>query len=132
MFAARPFLLGLGPGLLIAAVLLANNLTDLPGDRAAGVRTLAARIGFRAARRLYRCLLLAGPLALVVLWVSGTWSPWVLLGVLALPALARCGVTAARARGEGDPVLEPLTPLTAQAHMAFCLLLVIGVGLDRI
>jgi 1,4-dihydroxy-2-naphthoate octaprenyltransferase len=49
-FAAAGFWVGLGPGLLIAGVLAANNLTDLVLDTAAGARTVAVRIGFRRPR----------------------------------------------------------------------------------
>ena len=52
-FAAMGFWIGLGPGLLIAAVLAANNLTDIVVDTAAGARTVAVRIGFPRARLLY-------------------------------------------------------------------------------
>ncbi len=44
-FHAPAFWLGLAPGLLIASVLQANNLSDIPGDRRAG-GTLAVRLGF--------------------------------------------------------------------------------------
>ena len=46
-FSAAAFWVGLFPGLLITAVLEGNNLSDIPGDAAAGVRTLAVRVGFR-------------------------------------------------------------------------------------
>src|SRR3954447_11134782 len=52
-FYAPAFWVGLFPGLLITAVLEANNLSDIPGDSAAGVRTLAVRVGFDHARALF-------------------------------------------------------------------------------
>ncbi len=69
-------------GLLACALLLANNLRDIPTDRIAGKRTLAVRVGVRTTRRLFAgCY--AGAFAAVV--VIGVTQPWALLGLLALP-----------------------------------------------
>jgi 1,4-dihydroxy-2-naphthoate octaprenyltransferase len=43
-------------GLLIVAILEANNIRDIPTDETAGKRTLAVRMGSRKARLLYRAL----------------------------------------------------------------------------
>jgi 1,4-dihydroxy-2-naphthoate octaprenyltransferase len=131
-FAATAFWVGLGPGFLIAGVLAANNLTDLVLDTAAGARTIAVRIGFTRARVLYLGLLAATLLAQVALWASGLFGPWILLPLLAVPALARCARLALSTRQAGDPALLPLTPSTGRAHLWFSLLLVAGVVLDRV
>jgi 1,4-dihydroxy-2-naphthoate polyprenyltransferase len=131
-FAAAAFWVGLGPGLLIAGVLAANNLTDLVVDTAAGARTVAVRIGFRRARVLYLSLLGAALLAQVALWAGGLFGPWILLPLLAAPALAGCARLALSGSRAGDPALLPLTPSTGQAHLWFSLLLVAGVVLDRV
>ncbi len=131
-FSAAAFWVGLGPGLLIAGVLAANNLTDLIVDTAAGARTVAVRIGFSRARALYLGLLVATLLAQVALWAIGLFGPWILLPLLAAPALVGCARLARLARRAGDPALLPLTPLTGRAHLWFSLLLVVGVVLDRV
>ncbi|MCU0266007.1 MAG: 1,4-dihydroxy-2-naphthoate polyprenyltransferase, partial [Actinomycetia bacterium] len=53
-------------GLLACAVLVVNNLRDIPTDDAAGKRTLAVRLGDAATRRLFVLLVLV-PFAVPVL-----------------------------------------------------------------
>lgn len=74
---------GVAVGALACAILVANNLRDLPTDAAAGKRTLAVRLGDDATRGLY-----AGLLALAFLVLLGlAWATtrWALLGMLAAP-----------------------------------------------
>src|SRR3954465_8964537 len=85
---APAFWAGLFPGLLITAVLEANNLSDIPGDAAAGVRTLAVRIGVPRARVLFLpALALSYPVP-VGLVVAGLFGPWLLLPLVTLPLAA--------------------------------------------
>ncbi len=51
---------GAGVGALSTAILVVNNLRDIPTDRVAGKRTLAVRIGARASKAQYVGLLLLG------------------------------------------------------------------------
>lgn len=51
---------GAGIGALSTAILVVNNLRDVPTDRAAGKRTLAVRIGVPASRAEYLALLAFG------------------------------------------------------------------------
>ncbi|MGH2874408.1 MAG: 1,4-dihydroxy-2-naphthoate polyprenyltransferase, partial [Solirubrobacteraceae bacterium] len=60
-------------GLLATALLEANNLRDIPGDRASGKRTLAVRAGARRARWLYVGSV-AGAAAGIV--AVGVFRPW--------------------------------------------------------
>ena len=62
-----------GVGLLACALLVVNNLRDIPTDAAAGKRTLAVRIGDRWTRRLYLALV-AG--AIVLAFVCAIDRPW--------------------------------------------------------
>ena len=58
---------GIGVGLLSCAILITNNLRDIPGDTVAGKRTLAVRIGDRATRALYAAVIATGLLAALLL-----------------------------------------------------------------
>ena len=69
-------------GALACAILVANNLRDIVGDRAAGKRTLATRLGDRGARLLYLALITVS-LIMVIVMASLT-SPWALLGLAGL------------------------------------------------
>lgn len=71
-------------GLLIVAILVANNLRDIPTDTVAGKRTLAVRLGDRGTRRLFAALLLV-PAPLLVGVAVQARAPWPLLALLAVP-----------------------------------------------
>ncbi len=73
-----------GVGLLACALLMVNNLRDVPTDAVVGKRTLAVRLGEHRARRLYAWML-AVPILLAV--ACAVVAPWSLL-VLALVAPA--------------------------------------------
>ena len=77
-----------GVGAVASAILVANNLRDIPTDTEHGKRTLAVRLGDRRTRLLY-----TGLVAVSVLTLAGMafWEPWVLLGLLALPLAVKGG-----------------------------------------
>jgi len=69
-------------GSLSSAVLVANNLRDIPTDRVAAKMTLAVRLGDARTRGLYLVLLgVAAAMTVVLTWAT----PWCALGFLALP-----------------------------------------------
>ena len=73
-------------GLPTVAVLLANNIRDIPTDAVSGKKTLAVRIGPLAARQLYS-LCLAGSFVFVSLMCLD--APWVVLAFLSIPFVIR-------------------------------------------
>ncbi|KRF01345.1 1,4-dihydroxy-2-naphthoate octaprenyltransferase [Nocardioides sp. Soil777] len=68
-----------GVGALACAILVANNLRDIPTDVEAGKRTLAVKLGAERTRGLYALLVLAAALAVVAVAAATTW--WALLGL---------------------------------------------------
>jgi 1,4-dihydroxy-2-naphthoate polyprenyltransferase len=76
---------GIGVGALACAILVANNLRDIPTDQVSGKRTLAVVLGDRRTRILYTCLTVIAYAALVALMpqVDAAW--WTLCS--ALPAV---------------------------------------------
>jgi 1,4-dihydroxy-2-naphthoate octaprenyltransferase len=58
---------GCGVGFLSCAILVTNNLRDIPGDTESGKRTLAVRLGAPRTRRLYLALVLAAAACVIAL-----------------------------------------------------------------
>lgn len=80
----QSWLLASGLGFLSCALLMVNNLRDIPTDRVSGKMTLAVRLGDRASRIAFVALiLLALGLSLIVLFVpwpdifEGGFTQWV-------------------------------------------------------
>ncbi|OZE79698.1 1,4-dihydroxy-2-naphthoate polyprenyltransferase [Rhodococcoides fascians A21d2] len=73
-------------GSFSSAVLVANNLRDIPTDTESGKLTLAVRLGDTRTRYLHLALLVV-PFAMTVVLIART--PWALVGLLALPFAAR-------------------------------------------
>jgi 1,4-dihydroxy-2-naphthoate octaprenyltransferase len=96
-----------GAGMLTCAVLVANNLRDIPTDSDVGKRTLAVLMGDRDTRRLYAALVLV-PLLLSVAMGVLAWP--LLLGLIAAPL----AVLVARLvlRGATGPDLIPVLART--------------------
>lgn len=97
--------LAVATGALSSAVLVANNLRDIPTDAVTGKITLAVRIGDARTRMLYQGLLgLAGALTLVLMVAT----PWCAAGLIAVPAAVRAAGPVRRGLGGREliPVLR--------------------------
>ena len=119
---------GVAVGFLACALLVVNNLRDIPTDSVAGKRTLAVRLGDRATRWLYVALIAGAALVIVVLAVSTQrWA--VALGALGPLVL---GVVPARAvlGGARGPALIPVLGRTARTQLATGVLLSLGLILS--
>jgi 1,4-dihydroxy-2-naphthoate polyprenyltransferase len=83
------FLAGVGLGALSTAILVVNNLRDIPTDARAGKRTLAVRIGPGATKVEYVLLLLVA-LAVPPLGIGWLgWPPTALAALLVVPVAIR-------------------------------------------
>lgn len=113
-----------GVGLLACAILVANNLRDVPTDEVAGKRTLAVRLGEHLTRRLYVALLVA---ALASAGAAAASRPWALLALAALPmAAAPARTVLGGARGRA---LVAVLRDTGRLELAYGVLLGLGLAL---
>jgi 1,4-dihydroxy-2-naphthoate polyprenyltransferase len=112
-------------GSIACALLVANNLRDIPTDRAAGKVTLAVRLGDARTRALYVLLLLLALLALVAVALATTW--WALLALgYAVPSLRAARVVRSGAVGPG---LIAVLQLTGIAELLYGVGLLVGLSI---
>ena len=113
-----------GVGLLACALLMVNNLRDIPTDALVGKRTLAVRIGDRRTRQTYVAMITV-PLLLAM--VCALVAPWTLLVLmLALPVGLLSLAVLAGARGIA---LVPVLAGTGLLGLGYGMLLGLGLAL---
>ncbi|GAA4709619.1 1,4-dihydroxy-2-naphthoate polyprenyltransferase [Pedococcus ginsenosidimutans] len=115
-----------GVGAIASAILVANNLRDIPTDETSGKRTLAVRLGDRGTRLLYVALVVVS-LAMVVLVAFSL--PFVLLSFLALGILWK--PLQGLRRGATGRALVPVLAATGLFEIAYAVLFAVGVWLSR-
>ncbi|HEX5142752.1 MAG TPA: 1,4-dihydroxy-2-naphthoate polyprenyltransferase [Mycobacterium sp.] len=105
-------------GCLSSAVLVANNLRDIPTDAQSGKITLAVRLGDARTRRFYLALLVIAALATVV---TAFATPWCLAALAATPLAIR----AARpiATGSVGPQLIPVLRDTGLTMLVWAIII---------
>ena len=77
-------LLAVPSTLLVAAIMMANNIRDIVGDAASGRKTLAILAGRPAAVNILLAFFVLSYIWIAVLVVSGTITPWTLLVFLSI------------------------------------------------
>ena len=110
-------------GLLACALLVINNLRDIPSDSVTGKRTLAVILGDNRTRTLYIAAV-GVPFAAAVAMAPA--RPLTLLTLAALP-LALAPIRSVRA-GAAGPALIAALGMTGQLQLAFGALLSIGLA----
>ncbi|GAB3210390.1 1,4-dihydroxy-2-naphthoate polyprenyltransferase [Nocardia tengchongensis] len=101
-------------GAFSSAVLVTNNLRDIPTDTESGKLTLAVRLGDARTRTLHQVLILIPFLALALL----AWrSPWTLAALVALPLAVKANEPVRT--GKNGPGLIPALAGTGQAMLVW-------------
>ena len=116
----------IGTGLIACALLMANNVRDIPTDRVAGKKTLAVRLGDKHARESY-VLMLAVAILLVI--VLAPRQPWMLIVLLLIPAILMPSwlMIAGRRRKSLIPVLKQ----TGLINLGYAVLFSLGLVLSH-
>ncbi len=120
---ALTWVAGVAMGALATALLVVNNLRDIPGDTRSGKVTLAVRIGDRSTRILYVALLLLAIILLPAMVVLGA-SPVVALAFVTV-VVARRTVVAVLSGARG-PALIPVLGATGRVQMIYAIAVTIG------
>jgi len=108
-------------GALACALLVVNNLRDIPSDTVAGKRTLAVHLGDRRTRLLYAVLLAAVAIVTVVAAAS---RPPVLIALLA--AVFAVAPLRAVLGGASGPALIPVLGATGRLQLFYGVLATTG------
>ncbi|MEV8374276.1 1,4-dihydroxy-2-naphthoate polyprenyltransferase [Kribbella sp. NPDC056861] len=113
-------------GSIACALLVANNLRDIPTDSVTGKRTLAVVLGAPRSRRLYAGLI---ALAFILAALSALATPWALLALLALPLAAKSvKIVVSDAVG---PALIPVLQGTGLTELVYAIGLTAGLFLGN-
>lgn len=119
--------MGCAVGALACALLVINNLRDIPTDSQVGKKTLAVRLGDSRTRAMY-AMLITG--AFVLAGVSAViWRPWAALAVIVVPL----GVVPVRRvlRGAKGRDLIAVLGETGRLQIAYGLMVSVGLFLSR-
>ena len=114
--------IGCAAGFVACALLVINNLRDIPTDAVAGKRTLAVRLGEQRTRWLYVALVGATFIALAVGAVI--WRPAALIGLGAV--LFAVSPVRRVLGGAGGPALIAVLGETGRLQLAFGVLTTLG------
>ncbi|MHA7294879.1 1,4-dihydroxy-2-naphthoate polyprenyltransferase [Arthrobacter sp. HLT1-21] len=117
----------IGTGIIAMALLMANNVRDIPTDREAGKITLAVRLGDTTARITY-VMMLAAALLLPLFLVYD--YPWVLLVLLLVPACLMPSWL--MLKGKKRRSLIPVLKQTGLINLGFSVLFGAGVVLTTV
>jgi 1,4-dihydroxy-2-naphthoate octaprenyltransferase len=121
---ALSLVVGSAVGSLACALLVINNLRDIPTDREVGKRTLAVRLGDGRTRWFYALLVVV---AFVLTAVAAAWRVPVLLGFAAVP-FAIAPVRSVLA-GAGGPALIPVLGATGRLQLIWGVLVTVGLSI---
>ncbi|WP_343601848.1 1,4-dihydroxy-2-naphthoate polyprenyltransferase [Mycobacterium sp.] len=113
-------------GALSTAVLVANNLRDIPTDAQSGKITLAVRLGEAGTRVLYQALLAVAGVSTLLLTTA---TPWCALGFVATPPALRA-MRPVRS-GAGGPALIPVLRDTGLAMLVWSIAVAAALGSAR-
>ena len=123
MLSIRAFWVSLPFGVLVALVLLANNIRDIEHDRIRGIQTLAILLGPRYGLYVYMLFMITAYVGILIMALSGTLTMWVLTIFITLPLAMKL------IREMVNDIPDDADAQTAKLDTAFGLLLVMSLAL---
>ncbi|MFT4246012.1 MAG: 1,4-dihydroxy-2-naphthoate polyprenyltransferase [Micrococcaceae bacterium] len=118
--------LAISIGLFACAVLVANNLRDIPTDAEVGKNTLAVRLGEDNTRIMYLAMMIIPYILITIFVIIDT--PWLALSYFSIALTYKpCKIVLSHTRGSG---LIPVLKLTGFVSVAYSLLVTLGLSLN--
>jgi len=125
-FIAQAFWVSLPMGILVALILLANNIRDITSDGQVRVRTIATLLGRTRAVKLYELLVVFVYGITILLVITGQISGW---GLVTLLSLFLALKLIRMLHGE---IPKDADARTAQLNALFGILLIIGIVVGKL
>jgi 1,4-dihydroxy-2-naphthoate octaprenyltransferase len=127
-FPAHAWVAGCAAGFLACALLVVNNLRDIPTDSTSGKRTLAVRLGDGRTRWLYvGCI---GAAAASIIVIAVLWRAWTAIALVGLVVAVR-PIKTIRGGASGRELI-PVLAATARTQLVVGLVMAIGLALGPI
>jgi len=123
-FSVSALLISLPFGLLVALVLLANNIRDISHDQSKGILTLPILIGQRNGLRLYSALMILAYAGIIGMSIAGPLYPWSLIVLISMPLALKL------LRQMLQKIPDDADAQTAKLDTAFGALLVVSLVLE--
>ena len=121
---AESVIASIAVGAMACALLVVNNLRDIPGDSKSGKRTLAVRLGDRTTRGIYVFLIVIAAVAMILVSVK---RPFALAGIAGLIVVIPA-IWVIRHGARGRDLIQVLEA-TAKAQLIASVYLAIGLAM---
>jgi 1,4-dihydroxy-2-naphthoate octaprenyltransferase len=125
-FSWKPVLYSIPIGFLVDAILHSNNLRDIVNDGVVKIKTVPILIGEKWAKLMYQALVFGAYLITLLLVLFVGLTAFALLVFLSLPLAIKLANTVRRKESVPAERFAMIDASTAQLHLVFGLLMVIG------
>ncbi|MBS1238115.1 MAG: 1,4-dihydroxy-2-naphthoate octaprenyltransferase [Deltaproteobacteria bacterium] len=128
-FSWKPILYSIPIGFLVDAILHSNNLRDIASDGVVKIKTVPILIGEKRAKTMYMALVFGAYLLTLLLVLIAGLTTLSLLAFLSLPLAIKVVNMVRHKESVPKERFATIDAATAQVHLAFGLLMVIGLGI---
>ena len=125
-FSTQSLLVSIPFGMLVALVLLANNIRDIASDNRLGITTIAISLGRKKGSALFIAIIVIAYAAIIAMALTGVLSLWSLIVLLSVPLAVKLISSMA------NKIPLDADARTAQLDNAFGMLLLLSLVLERL